>query len=89
MHKNNELYICRICGAEQSDPPWGDDGESPTYDICDCCGVEFGYEDATLLGIKKYRAKWLDGGAEWIHKKSKPESWSIDEQFLRIPVKYL
>lgn len=20
--------------------PWGDDGKTPTYDICPCCGVE-------------------------------------------------
>ena len=44
MHKNNEFYVCRVCGAEQPEAPWGDDGETPTYDICNCCGVEFGYE---------------------------------------------
>jgi len=89
MHKNNELYNCRVCGAEQLDAPWGDDGESPTYDICDCCGVEFGYEDSTLQGVKKYRQKWLDGGAKWHHKKSEPENWSAEEQLPHIPVKYL
>ena len=34
MHKNNEFYVCRVCGAEQPEAPWGDDGETPTYDIC-------------------------------------------------------
>lgn len=89
MHKNNELYICRICGSEQVDAPWGDDGESPTYDICDCCGVEFGYEDSTLQGIKIYRSKWLDNGAKWYHKKSEPESWSLEDQLSHVPAKYL
>lgn len=88
MHKNNEFYICRVCGAELLDASWGDDGESPTFDICDCCGVEFGYEDSTLHGIKKYRAKWLGGGAKWNHKKSEPEKWSVEEQLSHIPEKY-
>lgn len=77
MHKNNELYICRVCGAKQSDASWGNDGESPTYDICDCCAVEFGYKDSTLQGINKYRKTWLDSGAWWVHKKSEPETWPL------------
>lgn len=89
MHKNNDLYICRVCGAEQLEAPWGDDGESPTYEICDCCGVEFGYEDSTLQGIKKYRTKWLEDGAKWHSKKSEPENWSVVEQLSHIPEKYL
>ncbi len=88
MRKINELYICRVCGAEQLDAPWGDDGESPTYEICDCCGVEFGYEDSTLQGIKNYRAKWLDGGAKWNNKKSEPSKWSREEHLSCIPEKY-
>lgn len=89
MHKNNELYICRVCGAKQSDAPWGEDGESPTFDICDCCSVEFGYEDATLRGIKRYREKWLKNGAVWNHKHSKPDNWSSEEQLSHIPEKYV
>lgn len=88
MHKNNEFYVCRVCGAEQPEAPWGDDGETPTYDICNCCGVEFGYEDSTVQSIKKYRAKWLDSGAKWMNKKSEPQNWSVDEQLAHIPLKY-
>jgi len=88
MHKNNELYVCRVCGAMQLDAPWGDDGEAPTYNICECCGVEFGYEDATMQGIKSYRSKWIDSGAKWSRKKSKPDNWSLEEQLSNIPNKY-
>ena len=89
MHKNNEAYICRVCGLEQSVPQWGEDGQSPTYNICECCGVEFGYEDATLTGIKKYRDKWIQSGAKWNCQQSKPIHWSVDSQLLNIPQKYL
>ncbi|GDJ42217.1 hypothetical protein BvCmsKSNP075_02093 [Escherichia coli] len=80
--------VCRVCGAEHPEAPWGDDGETPTYDICNCCGVEFGYEDSTVQSIKKYRAKWLDSGAKWMNKKSEPQNWSVDEQLAHIPLKY-
>ena len=87
MH-NNEFYVCRVCGAEQLDPPWGEDGQIPSYDICDCCGVEFGYEDMNLESIKRYRQKWLDSGANWFRKKNKPESWFLDRQLQNIPKQY-
>ena len=89
MHKNNnEAYICRVCGLKQNEPQWGIDEQTPTYNICDCCGVEFGYEDCTLIGIKSYRKKWLDGGAKWNCKKCQPNSWSLNEQLANIPKQY-
>ncbi|MCO6509132.1 MAG: hypothetical protein J6578_10170 [Snodgrassella sp.] len=89
MHKNNELYTCRVCGLEQSEPQWGEDGKSPTYNICDCCGVEFGYEDITLISTKNYREKWIKSGAKWNCPKCKPIGWSLDMQLLNIPKNYL
>ncbi|EBO3244938.1 hypothetical protein C9Z24_25765 [Escherichia coli] len=88
MDTGGGCEVCRVCGAEQPEAPWGDDGETPTYDICNCCGVEFGYEDSTVQSIKKYRAKWLDSGAKWMNKKSEPQNWSVDEQLAHIPLKY-
>ena len=41
-------YYCTVCGLPLGDfAPWGDDKESPTFDICPCCGVEYGNEDYT------------------------------------------
>ena len=43
--KNN---FCPICGYPLDNYNlWGDDGKTPTYDICPCCGVEWGNEDYT------------------------------------------
>ncbi len=83
MHSNK--LACRVCGMLQLDPPWGDDGRTPNYDICPCCGVEFGYEDSTLESIRKYRNRWLANGANWTEKLEKPNNWDLKKQLENIP----
>lgn len=59
---NNKIsqLVCRVCGKIQSDPPWGLDGQCPTYEICDCCGVEFGYGDCTPEAARAWRKHWIE-----------------------------
>lgn len=78
-------HNCRVCGLFIEDLPWGEDGNYPTYEICPCCGVEFGYEDYTLESTKEYREKWLLKGAEWFDKSEKPSDWNKEEQLKNIP----
>lgn len=87
MH-NKDFYKCRVCGLLQETLPWGEDGKSPSYNICYCCGVEFGYEDCTLVSIKNYREKWIESGGKWNKKKYQPINWSLAEQLLNIPKQY-
>lgn len=82
-------HNCRVCGLYIDDKPWGEDGESPTYEICPCCNVEFGYEDNTLESTLKYRSDWLKNGANWFEKKRKPENWNLGEQLKNIPKNFL
>lgn len=81
----NELFLCRVCGLQQSDPPWGEDGNSPTFNYCPCCGVEFGYGDATEKAIQQWRSKWLEKGANWSEVELRPKNWSLEEQISKIP----
>ncbi|RTE09623.1 hypothetical protein EJQ19_11215 [Paenibacillus whitsoniae] len=79
------MYICHVCGFNKLDePPWGDDGKTASFSICSCCGVEFGYEDATEKGLINYRDKWLNNGAKWFNESKRPESWDVQEQLKRI-----
>ena len=77
---NPEELQCRVCGLQQAEPPWGEDGKSPTFDICDCCGVEFGYEDSLSAGVERYRAEWLKKGAPWLRPSARPPDWSLERQ---------
>lgn len=60
------MYYCRVCGLKQEDAPWVKHGDTPSFEICDCCGVEFGYEDRINKSIQKYRENWLNNGASRI-----------------------
>lgn len=85
MHnsKINE-HLCRVCGLYQEESPWGADGNTPTFNICDCCGVEFGYEDATPQAAEKFRCAWLASGAQWFDKTKKPMDWKLSAQLAHI-----
>ncbi|HWQ31398.1 MAG TPA: hypothetical protein VNQ79_00830 [Blastocatellia bacterium] len=89
MLNEESLYYCRVCGYREDDSPWGDDGKSPTFNFCRCCGVEFGYQDSSLTGIRKYRQEWIQVGALWFDPESKPEGWSLDEQMKNIPAEFV
>lgn len=32
--------FCRVCGLPLDEDPWGEDGKTPNYTICPCCGVD-------------------------------------------------
>lgn len=83
----NEHY-CRVCGLYSIDKPWGEDGNSPNYEICPCCGVEFGNEDYTMESTIEYRKQWLANGAKWFTFKEKPENWNLKKQLQNIPHEY-
>lgn len=73
---NDPTKFCRVCGLEQTYLQYGEDGTTPTFEICPCCGVEFGYEDATIAGAVRFREVWIRGGKVWFHVNEMPENWS-------------
>lgn len=74
-----KLHHCRVCGLYHAEPPWGKAGNSPTFVICDCCGVEFGYEDCTPQATINYRNAWLASGAKW-QLGPRPVDWNLEDQ---------
>jgi hypothetical protein len=83
MHK----YTCQVCGyPELEEAPWGEDGKTASFNICPCCGVEFGYEDITEEGMSNFRNKWIGSGGKWFNEKMRPENWDMKEQLKNIGV---
>lgn len=87
MEKNK--HHCRVCGLYIESAPWGEDGETPTYEICPCCGVEFGNEDYTLQSVRNYRTKWLESSAKWFESRQEPNYWDLEEQMEKVPMGFL
>jgi len=85
---SDELNRCRVCGLWQDEPPWGADGKTPTYNYCPCCGVEFGYGDATLDAARNWRENWLASGAKWDDPEMKPEKWDANAQLQQLPISF-
>jgi hypothetical protein len=71
---------CPVCGYHGLHEQPYDDAGAPSYEICPCCGTEFGYHDAktphTVL-----RQRWVAKGSPWHSRvKSPPQGWDALEQ---------
>jgi hypothetical protein len=82
---STDANACRVCGFLLDEPPWGADGRTPLFDFCPCCGVEFGYQDATPVGAKHFRAKWVEAGAMWNEPAQRPPEWDLATQLEQLP----
>lgn len=78
--------FCRVCGYQPTEPPWGDDGRTPSFDYCPCCGVEWGYQDSSPDGIERFRTAWLKNGAPWHDVKQQPDGLDLADRLRRIGV---
>jgi rubredoxin len=78
---------------ELGSPPWSNHGLSPyfmqygepSYEVCSCCGFEFGNDDNPGISpgqsFEDYRREWIASGAQWLDPEKRPEVWSLTEQF--------
>jgi hypothetical protein len=71
---------CPVCGYDGLDEPAFDDDGVPSFDICDCCGTQFGYDDATMPH-SVLREKWVAKGMPWHSRVIPPPlDWDPVEQ---------
>jgi len=84
-----EKTVCRICGYRLKDCQLGENGGSPAYETCACCGAEPGYEDCTPKATRLNRENWIREGMAWRSKSEpQPENWDPERQLLNIPGEY-
>ncbi len=80
-----QSYKCPTCGfPELEEPAWDPNTGVPSFDICPCCGCEFGYDDATPEARERYRKQWISNGALWFEPRLKPVGWNLREQLYGI-----
>ena len=84
-----KTYARSAAAAAWSSPPFNESGEG-SYDICPCCGFQFGlsdfpYEDRERL-VAEGRERWADGGCVWKYAtgcRRPPEGWDPQAQLAR------
>jgi hypothetical protein len=65
---------CPVCGYDALTAPAAD------YNICPCCGTEFGYHDLGHTWAE-LRENWLWKGMPWFsHHTPPPNGWNPQEQ---------
>ncbi len=84
------MFICPVCGYDKLlEEPFDSEG-NPSYEICNCCGFEFGYDDSSEgISIHNYRKKWINEGAPWFNLNLKPKNWNLNEQLNNINKTFL
>lgn len=82
------MFICPVCGYDKlTEEPYDRDG-NPSYEVCDCCGFEFGFDDGSAgHTFQDYLQKWIENRAQWFKENAKPENWDLQKQLERIPKK--
>ncbi len=80
-------YMCPVCGwtglAELPRSPAG----GGSYEICWCCGFEFGVTDDDLgYTYEQWRNDWIQKGMPWDGSSIRPapDGWDPAEQLRRL-----
>src|SRR5262249_8916054 len=78
--------FCLVCGYKLDFIPWQDG--VPSDELCPCCGIQFGYDDAAggnldkrNLIYKEWRNIWISEGMPWKSRGiDKPVDWDPKKQ---------
>lgn len=87
VNKGDDImkYTCPICGYNKLNEPPYDEHNCASFEICPCCGFEFGYDDNDQGDtFEQYRGKWILNGAKWFNNNKKPKNWILEEQLKNI-----
>lgn len=71
--------------GETLEPPYSTFLGEPSYEVCACCGFEFGNDDEPGTGhagasFAEYRTRWMKDGAQWFNPALKPAGWDVHHQ---------
>ena len=85
--------------AHIGEQPWGDQGTPPyeerlglpSYEVCACCGFEFGNDDnpgtSSPTSFSEYLLDWIKSGCSWFDETKKPSDWNLERQLKSVGIK--
>ena len=77
------IFICPVCGWDGlAEAPYDKHG-CASFEICPCCGVEYGFDDYKV-SFEELRRRWIaDGMAWWSGHSDPPPRWDANAQLRR------
>ncbi len=85
--KNEALrgyFACPACGWDDQISPPMDTLGYPSYDICSCCGIQYGYHDIMGITYRAWRDKWVRNGMRWNSYSDPPPDWDPVRQLKKL-----
>ena len=85
--------------AQIGPPPWKAHGVppyeakygDPSYDVCSCCGFEFGNDDnpgtGNAVSFHEHLRQWIGDGCKWFREQEKPRDWDLEGQLTLAQIK--
>lgn len=73
---------CPVCGYNNLDfMPYDEKGYA-SFEICPCCGFEFGCDDFPdkEKSFAEWRENWIKNGCVWFSRNPAPQGWSSEKQ---------
>ena len=72
--------ICPVCGYNGlKEPPYDNHG-CASFEVCACCGFEFGFDDLSEgLTFDEYKKNWINNGSKWFNESCKPMNSNLFE----------
>jgi len=79
-------FTCPICGCRELEKPPRSETTGGSYEICPCCGFEFGYHDEDQgISDQEWRRRWVAMGMPWFDRSTRPPlGWDPVEQLRRL-----
>ena len=70
--------------SKEISPPYSQYLGEPSYQVCPCCGYEFGNDDEPGTGapisFERYLRDWINQGCIWHEPAKSPLNWSLAKQ---------
>jgi len=87
--KPYENYPECFVSTKNLKPPYHSIWGAASYEVCECCGFEFGNDDdpggsLSPETFSSYRRDWIKRGAKWLQGFSKPKGWVLERQLARL-----
>ena len=76
------IHFCVVCGFDGLKEAPYDAAGLPSYEICPCCGFEFGFDGKE--DVAQFRENWVRAGALWFTPGSKPVNWDLQQQLANL-----